>query len=139
MPSPALLARLRASAKTEDRKSAYELAQENGFRGSVSEWLASHKGAQGEKGDVGKDGEPGRQGPRGPQGPQGPKGDVGPAPAHEWRGKELRFENPDGTWGPYTDLQGPKGDNGATMGAFNVDAFAAEVAQHINGYYPTGW
>jgi len=28
-------------------------------------------------------------------------------PAHEWSGTELRFQNPDGSWGDYSDLQGP--------------------------------
>ena len=36
-----------------DGKSAYELAQENGFVGTLSEWLASLKSADGEKGDKG--------------------------------------------------------------------------------------
>jgi hypothetical protein len=56
-----------------------------------------------------KSGTPGPQGPGGPPGPQGPKGDK---PAHEWSELLLRFENPDGSWGAYVDLQGPKGDTG---------------------------
>lgn len=34
-------------------------------------------------------------------------GAKGNPPAHQWNGNELRFENPDGTWGVYNDLQGP--------------------------------
>lgn len=70
--------------------SAYEVAQENGYTGTETEWLASLKGATGAKGADGKNGADGKQGPagkdgakgekgetgqRGPQGPQGPAGD----------------------------------------------------------------
>lgn len=48
-------------------------------------------------------------GPRQKLGPQGPKGD---APEHEWSGTRLRFQNPDGSWGEYTNLKGPKGEKG---------------------------
>ena len=61
-------------------KSAYELAEENGYSGSESEWLASLKGAKGdkgEKGDQGPQGEQGIQGLQGPQGIAGAKGDKG--------------------------------------------------------------
>ena len=46
---------------------------------------------------------------KGDPGPQGPKGDTGPAPAHEWQGTKLRFQQPDGKWGKYTDLKGRDG------------------------------
>lgn len=55
-------------APGEDGKSAYQIAQENGFTGTEDEWLASLKGPQGEKGDPGAQGETGPQGPAGPQG-----------------------------------------------------------------------
>ena len=42
-------------------KSAYQLAQENGYSGTVQEWLASLKGDPG---------------PTGPQGPEGPPGQI---------------------------------------------------------------
>jgi len=48
-------------------------------------------------------------GPRKKLGPIGPKGDT---PAHEWSGTQLRFENPDGTWGEYEELRGPPGKQG---------------------------
>jgi hypothetical protein len=51
-----------------DGKSAYEIAQENGFEGSEEEWLESLKGEQGPVGP---------QGERGEAGPQGPKGEKG--------------------------------------------------------------
>lgn len=49
----------------KDGKSAYEIAVEQGFKGSVEEWLKSLQG------------EPGVQGPQGPQGQQGIQGDKG--------------------------------------------------------------
>ena len=53
------------------------------------------------------------QGEQGPPGPQGPKGDK---PDHEWKGAELRFEKPDGSWGPFVNLQGPRGGRGGSGG-----------------------
>ena len=45
--------------KGADGKSAYEIAQDEGFEGTEEEWLASMKG---EKGDPGKQGNPGQPG-----------------------------------------------------------------------------
>ena len=42
--------------KGGDGKSAYEVAQDNGFTGSPEEWLASLKGEKGDKGDPGSGG-----------------------------------------------------------------------------------
>lgn len=53
-----------------DGKSAYQIALDNGFEGTETEWLESLKGVQGDKGDTG---------PTGPAGPQGEKGDTGTA------------------------------------------------------------
>ena len=41
-------------------KSAYEIAKENGFNGTETEWLASLKGEPGAPGASGKDGEDGK-------------------------------------------------------------------------------
>jgi len=46
---------------------------------------------------------------KGEPGPRGPKGDK---PDHEWKGTQLRFEKPDGGWGEFIDLRGPKGSRG---------------------------
>ena len=51
-----------------DGKSAYEIALEHGFEGTVEEWLESLKGAPGATGPAG---------PAGPEGPQGPAGSDG--------------------------------------------------------------
>lgn len=48
----------------------------------------------------------------GQAGEQGEKGEKGDKPAHEWDGTKLRFENPDGSWGEYVDLEGPQGPKG---------------------------
>ena len=48
-------------------------------------------------------------------GKQGDKGDIGPegpSPDFEWDGTKIRFKKPDGTWGVWVDLKGPKGDQG---------------------------
>lgn len=63
-----------------DGKSAYELAVDNGFSGTLSEWLNSLKGANGKdgaKGDKGDKGDTGERGAQGIQGIQGEKGDTG--------------------------------------------------------------
>ena len=67
----------------KDGKSAYELAVEAGFEGTLEEWMAGLKGDTGPQGPKGDTGPAGPQGPKGdtgatgPQGPQGPKGDPG--------------------------------------------------------------
>lgn len=85
-------------------KSAYEIAKENGFDGTETEWLASLKGATGAAGANGKDGENGEtpyvgengnwyigandtgkpsrgaKGDKGEPGAKGDKGDTGATP-----------------------------------------------------------
>ena len=82
---------------------------------------AGPEGPQGPQGLQGIEGSQGELGPVGPEGPQGARGhhgingedgEKGDRPNHEWRGPELRFENPDGSWGEYTFLKGPPGDEG---------------------------
>lgn len=69
--------------------SAYQLAVEQGFTGTVTEWLASlvgpqgppgATGATGPKGDTGATGATGPKGDAGTQGEQGPTGATGPQP-----------------------------------------------------------
>ncbi len=67
----------------KDGESAFELAVEQGYTGTLDEWLASLKGEkgdageQGSKGDTGPQGEKGDKGDTGEQGPQGEKGTDG--------------------------------------------------------------
>ena len=51
-------------------------------------------------------------GPIGLTGPQGEQGPIGDQPAYEWSGTQIRFENPDGSWGPWVNLVGPPGPCG---------------------------
>lgn len=63
-----------------DGKSAYEVAQDNGFTGTEQDWLDSLKGAdgaQGEQGVAGTDGTDGVDGADGAKGDKGDKGDTG--------------------------------------------------------------
>ena len=60
-----------------DGKSVYDLAVENGFEGTVEEWLKSLVGADGTDGKDGADGEKGDKGDQGEQGIQGDKGETG--------------------------------------------------------------
>ena len=87
--------------------SAYEIAVQEGFDGTVDEWLESLKGAKGDKGEKGDRGADGRDGETGPQGqkgepgaegPRGPRGDTG----------EAGEQGPQGIPGP----QGPTGEAG---------------------------
>lgn len=52
-------------------KSAYDLAVENGFVGSVAAWLTSLRGADGADGEDGAPGDPGDPGDPGPPGEPG--------------------------------------------------------------------
>lgn len=87
-----------------DGFSAYQLAVQNGFNGSLTAWMNSLIGAKGDKGDKGDTGETGSKGDTGPKGdtgatgPQGSKGDTGLPGAMGQKGDP----------GP----QGPTGDDG---------------------------
>ncbi|MDA0695146.1 MAG: ESPR-type extended signal peptide-containing protein, partial [Proteobacteria bacterium] len=60
-----------------DGKSAYEIAQDNGFSGDETQWLASLKGDKGDKGDTGATGAQGDKGDKGDTGATGVQGDKG--------------------------------------------------------------
>lgn len=83
--------------------SAYQVAVNNGFNGSITAWVNSligPEGSKGDKGDQGETGETGIQGPKGDKGDTGltgPKGDTG-------------SKGDTGLTGP----QGIKGDTGLT-------------------------
>lgn len=59
----------------KDGKSAYEIAVEQGFKGSVEEWLKSLQGEPGVQGPQGPQGQQGQQGIQGDKGDKGDKGD----------------------------------------------------------------
>lgn len=58
-------------------KSAYEVAVDEGFSGTISEWLNSLIGAKGDDGDIGPEGPQGAQGQQGAQGIPGNDGENG--------------------------------------------------------------
>lgn len=87
--------------KGDPGKSAYEVAVENGYSGTETEWLASLVGPQGQRGATGPQG---MQGERGLQGEQGVKGDTGEQGIQGNQGIQ-------GIQGP-AGVQGPKGDDG---------------------------
>jgi len=63
----------------EPGASAYEVAVDNGFEGTESEWLDSLVGPQGPRGNTGARGADGADGADGATGPAGPEGPAGPA------------------------------------------------------------
>ncbi len=75
-------------------KSAYDIAVENGFEGTVEEWLESLKGENGkdgkdgQNGSDGKDGQPGQNGTNGTNGVDGTNGTNGTDGADGQDGKD---------------------------------------------------
>lgn len=61
----------------QNGKSAYEIAVENGFTGTVEEWLNSLKGKDGQNGTNGRDGQDGQNGKDGVDGKDGKDGRDG--------------------------------------------------------------
>ena len=80
------LSEMQTGANGEDGRSAYEIATENGFVGTVAEWLESLKGRDGVDGKDGlpgkdgKDGLPGKDGTNGKDGRDGIDGKDGVSP-----------------------------------------------------------
>ena len=71
------LSEMQAGANGKDGRSAYEIAIENGFVGTVAEWLESLKGKDGIDGKDGKDGADGLPGKDGTNGKDGLPGKDG--------------------------------------------------------------
>ena len=71
------LSEMQTGANGKDGRSAYEIAKENGFVGTVAEWLESLKGRDGIDG---KDGLPGKDGKDGLPGKDGTNGKDGVSP-----------------------------------------------------------
>ena len=142
-------------------KSAYQVAVDNGFKGTEAEWLASLKGPQGEKGDgglsaymlakkydgftgslpewldslVGPQGPKGEKGDKGEQGPQGPQGEKG-APFTYKDFTEEQLQELIGPRGP-EGKQGPQGEKGdaglsAYMLARRYDGFTGSLPEWLD-------
>lgn len=127
-----------------DGLSAYEIAQNNGFEGTQTEWLASLKGdrgetglqgIQGEKGDKGDTGEQGVQGEKGDKGSTGAKGSKGDTGADGKSAYDVWLAQ--GNSGTETDflnsLKGEKGDKGDTGSAsVEIEAIEEQLAELTN-------
>ena len=74
------LSEMQTGANGKDGRSAYEIALENGFVGTVAEWLESLKGRDGLPGKDGADGLPGKDGTNGKDGKDGRDGKDGVSP-----------------------------------------------------------
>ena len=46
----------------------------------------------------------------------------GPPPAHQWEGTKIRFENPDGSFGPFIELKGEQGNSVSVVGSVGAEA-----------------
>lgn len=93
-------------------KSAYQVAVDNGFVGTESQWLASLVGPKGDTGDQGPQGIQGIPGEAGSEGPQGLQGEQGPQ-----------------------GIPGQDGADGAT-GASGLSAYQVAVANGFVGTEP---
>lgn len=74
------LLEMQTGTNGKDGRSAYEIAIENGFVGTVAEWLESLKGRDGLPGKDGADGLPGKDGTNGKDGKDGRNGKDGVSP-----------------------------------------------------------
>lgn len=107
-------------------KSAYELAVENGFQGTMQEWIDSLKGAQGPRGLQGPAGPRGQQGDQGPPGPAGAPGQRGPTGSTGAQGPQ----GPRGQQGPRGPA-GPPGPQGPPGESKDISTLQTKVNQHI--------
>lgn len=142
-----------------DGRSAYEVAVENGFEGSETEWLASLKGDKGDKGDRGDAGPPGTPGEDGEDGENGRDGQDGSgsgSTAVAGRNIEIQ-DNDDGSQtvsvadniqlsetgslavgGTTVDAQGVRIDGGPSMTRDGIDAGGQRVTSVANGRIERG-
>lgn len=117
--------------KGDPGASAYDVAVENGFKGTEKEWLASLVGPEGPQGKTGATGPQGPAGETGPAGPQGPAGETGPAGPQGPAGET----GPAGPQGP----EGPQGPKGKDAYAYAQDGgyagteaeFSAKLAKEL--------
>ena len=101
--------------KGDDGKTAYQIAVDNGYVCTESNWVSSLKGEkcdsgiQGPKGDKGETGE---QGPQGIQGEQGQAGANGKSLEFNWDATRLGVRKEGETNYVYVDLKGKDGASG---------------------------
>lgn len=138
----------------KDGKSAYDIAVENGFNGTETEWLASLKGEKGSQGIQGKQGARGNDGKSAYEsavengytgteaawvaslkGAKGTKGDKG---ADGKSAYQIAVDN--GFTGTETEwlasLKGEKGDTGSgTGGSVDIDFHEVNTQELIDYYH----
>ena len=128
----------------KEGKSAYEIAVENGYEGTIKEWLLSLVGKQGEIGPMGPEGpqgepgiqgEPGEDGKDGAPGPQGEKGDKGDKGDQGIQGPEGP-QGKIGEQGPQ-GVQGPKGEDGKDGTGVNILG-SFNTVEELLAAHPTG-
>jgi len=88
---------------------------------STTPIIIKREGTPGVDGINGKSGDQGRQGivgEPGQVGRQGEPGVQGPVPEHQVRNGEIRFKNPDGTWGNWVSLGAPGGGGSDSHNAY---------------------
>lgn len=104
--------------------------------------VAGTNGNNGIDGKDGKDGLDGKAGLRGSMGPAGPvgkdgigllglTGPSGPIPAHQINNNELRFQNPDGTWGQWISFgqQQQSSGGGGSASVEQVNALELQILE----------
>ena len=144
----------------ENGKSAYEIAVQNGYDGTESDWLESLKGqkgdtgepgaagAKGDPGEKGDQGEPGTPGEKGERGEKGEKGDAGTPGKDGVNGKDGTngVDGKNGTDGYSPTATVTETDTGATITITDKNGTTtASVKNGTNaeatlwGDYTPGW
>lgn len=112
-----------------------------GYKGDTGpqgiEGSAGLPGPQGPKGDKGNTGLQGVKGPKGDQGIKGDKGDLGkqgPVPNHQIKNDAIRFETPDGSYGPwikYKIEQYVYGSTGSIEGGSSLPEIESKLVDEL--------
>lgn len=144
----------------ENGKSAYEIAVQNGYDGTETDWLESLKGqkgdtgepgatgAKGDHGEKGDQGEPGTPGEKGERGEKGEKGDAGTPGKDGVNGKDGTngVDGKNGTDGYSPTATVTETDTGATITITDKNGTTtASVKNGTNaeatlwGDYTPGW
>jgi hypothetical protein len=115
--------------KGEDGLSAYQIAVENGFKGTIKAWLKSLRGDSGKDGSPGKDGKDGASGKDGKDGLPGKDGKDGSPGASldfQWDGTKLGVKKDTDKEFKFQDLKGTSysliGTSGGATKNFRLDS-----------------
>ena len=110
----------------KDGLSAYQIAVENGFKGTIKAWLKSLKGEQGQPGKDGKNGLPGKDGKDGLSGKDGKDGSPGVGLDFKWDGTKLGVKKDTDKDFKFQDLKGTSysliGTSGGATKNFRLDS-----------------